>query len=142
MQETPNTELEKVKGPTLIKQWKRSSFKVGNFFFFKKARRSLEISAEDENFSGHGVGLFLGENPPGFKGGVNMKSFIQVMGSLGFISFDDITEFLGKDKTDELFKRFEGKYYPPTFLATANEKKPTEFGKPPDDSSSAEMPST
>lgn len=86
-------------------------FKNGDFVFFKKARRSSNPRQPEGAFKGHGFGILLGHVPP-FAPDPPGEHLLRLMGSVGFLSFDDVGEFFGREMGVECVKKFEEKYYP------------------------------
>ena len=87
-------------------------FKMGDVLFFKQARRSTKRSAETGTFKGFGFGVYLGHVPP-FAKDPDQGILRRLMGSIGYVLFDDVGEFLGNEAGAECVKKFEAKYYSP-----------------------------
>jgi hypothetical protein len=84
--------------------------KPGEIVFFRKAKSKPMTVCPAVEFKGHGYGIFLGhvpyaqpEPPP--------VVYITQLGSIGFISFDDVNEFLGDEAAVKCVQKFEEKYY-------------------------------
>lgn len=84
--------------------------KSGDIVFFKKAKRDSRRSSPETTFEGYCFGVLLGHVPP-FHKDPNQAHAMQLMGTAGFVSFDDIIEFLGEELGNEVLKRFEDKYH-------------------------------
>ena len=85
--------------------------KPGDVVFFKAATTSAESGkARGVAFKGHGFGLMLGLLPPLAKDPPAID-LLRLMGTIGFISFDDIKDFLGKELMEDAVKQFEDRYY-------------------------------
>lgn len=85
--------------------------KNGDVVFFKKAKDSANRKAPEIMFKGHAFGVLLGHVPP-FAKNPPASYVIAQLGSIGYISFDDIGEFLGEDVVKQLALKFEEKYTP------------------------------
>ncbi len=97
-------------------------FKIGDIAFFRKAKRDCGRKTPEGTFKGHGFGLFLGHVPPFAK--EPPKVFIhRTLGTLGFLSFDDVTEFISEEAAAECVKKFEDKYYGPVVRTEAEAQK-------------------
>lgn len=85
-------------------------FTPGDIVYFKKARKSTKRSALEGTFKGNAVGVLLGEIPP-FGQDVRVEHVLPLLGRLGFLTFDDVGEFLGAEAGTEVLKKYEAKYY-------------------------------
>lgn len=109
--------------------------KAGDCVYFKSAKRATHHKAESKMFRGHGVGILLGELPPAGRD-LDIQTLFRLMGVVGFLTFDDVAEFLGKELGEKCVKDFEKKYYAATEknLKAAAKAKPLELidahGKP------------
>lgn len=83
--------------------------KTGDVVFFKKAKNSAHHKAQEVLFKGHAFGVMLGHVPP-FAANPTTALVLAQLGTIGFISFDDIGEFLGPDTVKTLVQKFEEKY--------------------------------
>lgn len=83
---------------------------VGDLVFFKKAKRTTSLESPVVEFKGYGFGLMLG-HVPAFEPEPPAAHLLRMMGTLGFISFDDLGEFLGPSISAAIIKQFEDKYY-------------------------------
>lgn len=85
--------------------------KNGDVVYFRKAKRETRKSAPEMQFpKGHGFGVFLGHVPLGLPD-VPPLVLLRQMGSIGFISFDDLNEILGEEAVTAIIAKFEDKYY-------------------------------
>jgi hypothetical protein len=92
----------------------------GDCFFVKEAFDSTKIGPGTRRFQfpGWGFGMFMGALPPLPAGSTKGAYFVEpnptqlfiIMGSVGFITFDDIARFIGPDKMKECLDKFEEKY--------------------------------
>lgn len=82
----------------------------GDVVYFKKAKRFTKRGAPEATFKGHGFGVFLGHLPP-LKKDVLAIDLMKLMGSIGFLTFDDVGEFLGEEVAADVIKKFEDKYF-------------------------------
>ena len=76
----------------------------GTVVYFKKCKANIDPAVrktDDYRFGHYGFGVYFGEIPPGNIAPTRMSVF-KTFGNLGLISFDDLTEFLGKEKTAEV----------------------------------------
>jgi hypothetical protein len=85
-------------------------FKPGDTVFFKKAQTKSRKNSEGCEFKGMGFGIFLGHVPP-FQKDPPIEHLMRIMGTAGFLTFDDVAEFLGNEQGSECVKKFEDKYY-------------------------------
>ncbi len=85
-------------------------FKPGDLAYFKKAKKSSHIKQGEVAFKGLGFGVMLGILPP-FGKEPTPQMCMKLMGTIGFVSFDDIAEFLGNESGEKCVKLFEDKYY-------------------------------
>lgn len=110
--------------------------KNGDVVFFKRAKASAHRKAPEVMFKGHAFGVMLGHVPP-FAKNPPAAYVISQLGSIGYISFDDIGEFLGEDVVKQLALKFEAKYTPkPADPATATQQELPLDGDPAADESS------
>lgn len=83
--------------------------KQGDIVFFKRAKNSSAIGSPEVAFKGYGFGLMLGilpynqKDPP-------LNHILPLLGGAGFVSFDDVLEFLGQEQGDLCLRKFEEKY--------------------------------
>lgn len=85
-------------------------FKIGDVAFFKVARKGTKKTAPECKFNGHAFGVILGIVPP-FEKEPPAEHLLRLMGSIGFISFDDIGEIFGAEAGKKCIAAFEAKYY-------------------------------
>lgn len=86
------------------------NLKPGDVVFFKRAKRKSDRKEKEIAFQGHGFGVLLGYLPP-FQKDPDPAMLIRLMGSIGFMSFDDVANFLGDEFGAKCVKMFEEKYY-------------------------------
>lgn len=84
---------------------------IGDIVFFKECKKELKINSIKAKFKGHGFGVMLGAVPQG-TGEPTIKQTMALIGQVGFLLFDDISEFIGIEQTEICMKKFEEKYYP------------------------------
>lgn len=77
------------------------------FPFAKKSARNKNVFAFQGGF---GFGILLGTIPLG-KGDPTPQELFQIMGRQGFLTFDDVEEFLGKEAAQKAIDAFKDKYY-------------------------------
>lgn len=87
-------------------------FKVGDIAYFKKARKTTGRKGVEGIFKGYGIGVFMGHVPPG-RQDLMAHQVRPIFAQIGFVSFDDVSEFLGEKACAEVLKKFEAKYYEP-----------------------------
>lgn len=84
----------------------------GDVVYFKKVtleptRRSREIGFK----GGNGFAVMLGIVPP-FGREPTPAHLLTLMGQIGFVSFDDIKEFMGEEQMNTIVNKFTDKYVP------------------------------
>ncbi len=84
--------------------------KLGEVVYFKKATRSTKRGALETAFQGHGFGVMIGAVPP-FVKEPPLHVILQAFATMGYLKFDDVYEFLGKESGDLCMKKFHEKYY-------------------------------
>ncbi len=82
----------------------------GDIAFFKRAKKTSHRKSPEIMFKGHAFGIILGIVPPFQKDPVE-SDLMRMIGTVGFLSFDDVAEFLGDVAGAECVKKFEDKYY-------------------------------
>lgn len=95
--------IDKPKGATF-------NINNGDVVFFKKAKKSTSRKAPEATFKGYGFGVMLGHVPP-FAAEPPPQHLLRLMGTVGFLTFDDVAEFVGDENAKECVKKFEDKYY-------------------------------
>lgn len=84
----------------------------GDVVFFKKCTKLPTKRAQEIGFKGgHAFGVMLGVVAP-FAPPPTEKILMPLMGHAGYISFDDVGNFLGEEQAKLCIKKFEDKYYP------------------------------
>lgn len=101
----------------------------GDIVFFKKAKASPHRKAPEVMFKGQGFGLLLGHCPP-FAQTPPKEFVIKLIGSIGYLSFDDVVEFFGPEIGAECVKKFEAKYCAPELAGPAQEELPLDQAAP------------
>lgn len=84
----------------------------GDCVFFKTAKKSSKRKAAEIKFKGHGFGIFLGHVPE-FQKDPPAEHLFRLMGTVGFLTFDNVGEFLGPAMAEVCIKKFEEKYWAP-----------------------------
>lgn len=84
----------------------------GSIVYFKRAKETSSPRGKFVEFKGHGIGILLGHVPP-FKQDCNLAQARCLLGMVGYITLDDVAEFLGKERMDECITKFQAKYYTP-----------------------------
>lgn len=87
-----------------------SEVKLGSVIFFRKGKMSTKKSAREFQFQGHAFGVLLGHVPP-FQKEPPQEHMFRLMGTIGFLTFDDVAEFCGDEMGAKAIKKFEEKYY-------------------------------
>ncbi len=82
----------------------------GDCVFFKEAKKTSRQNSPGVRFRGVGFGILLGHVPP-FQKDPPAAELFRLMGTVGFMSFDDVGEFLGEEQAAACVKKFEEKYY-------------------------------
>lgn len=98
---------------------------IGDIVFFKEVTRLPGKNQMLINFKGGtGFGVMLGITPPGGKA-PSVEVVMILMGQAGYISFDDVLGFLGKEAGEKCIKMFEEKYYPKRIVTPPGPKAET-----------------
>lgn len=84
---------------------------VGDIVFFNKAKTKPVKSAREIKFTGHGFGIMLGMVPSMCITPPPAHHIFKLLGTCGFLTFDDVAEFLGEDQAKLCIEKFEKKYY-------------------------------
>lgn len=85
----------------------------GDVVYFKVCTKESKRRARQIGFKGgQGFGVMLGIVPP-FGGDPSATQLFSLMGQVGFLSFDNVVEFLGVDQAKICIAKFEEKYHPP-----------------------------
>lgn len=105
---------------------KDTNISNGTVVYFKHAKTTTTGGKKRLfEFQGLGFGIFLGHVPPLFPEPAR-EIIISAMGQIGYISFDDITEFAGKEMGELLIQKWTDKY---TKILAELGKKALESGK-------------
>lgn len=83
-------------------------FRIGDLVYMKIAKRGSK--GEALQFAGHGVGVFIGHVAP-FQKDFDALDAFRALGRFGFVSFDDLQEFLGPEQTKACIDKFDMKYF-------------------------------
>lgn len=84
--------------------------KNGDVVYFKRARAVLHGGKKKEmEFDGHGYGIFLG-HVPDFMPPPPKEIVLSAMGAIGFVSWDDLTELVGKETVEKIIPQWQEKY--------------------------------
>lgn len=84
----------------------------GDVVYFQVVKKSAGRKAPQFKLQGHGFGIFLGHVPP-FQKDPPAHFIYSKIGAIGYISFDDVLEFLGQESLDTCMKKYEEKYAGP-----------------------------
>lgn len=83
---------------------------AGSIVYFKRCKDTSGPQGKFVEFAGHAFGVLLGTvplelpDPP--------KILIQrTIGTIGYLTFDDVAEFLGHEQGAECVRKYEEKYY-------------------------------
>lgn len=82
----------------------------GDIVFIKEATRAPDKKETRVQFIGHGMCLLLGHLPPKIPM-PPMDYYRILLGGIGFLSFDEVAEFLGKEAMDTCLNAFQKKYF-------------------------------
>jgi hypothetical protein len=87
--------------------------KQGDIAFFREIKLEPRRNAKDIKFTNgiFGFGLMLGAHAPGMAP-LTENSFMTLMGQCGFLSFDNLKEFIGEEEMNICIKKFQDKYHP------------------------------
>ncbi len=88
----------------------RPTLKPGDAIYFKRCKESARSTAGEIQFKGHGIGVLLGYLPPAARD-LTPAMLMRLMGQLGYMTFDDIAEFLTPADAETCVKKYEDKYY-------------------------------
>lgn len=99
---------------------------IGDGLFFKEAFTSTKRNATRLQFKGHAVGIWLGVVPHFAKEPQGTDLF-KMMGSIGWLTFDDVGEFLGPEAGAKVVEMFSQKYSAPTPPTLEGEKAATDL---------------
>ncbi len=108
--------------------------KLGEVVYFKKATRTTKRGALETSFTGHAFGIMVGVVPPS-RPEPSKQVLMMALAQMGYMSFDDVGEFLGKEQADLCVKKFEQKY------CGISERPATEEAEAPVDSGPIPTPS-
>lgn len=84
--------------------------KPGDLVFFKRARETGQRKSPEYEFKGYGFGIMLGALHP-FQKDPPAAHILRMLGTVGFVSFDDVGELLGAEAGTKLVSLYEDKYY-------------------------------
>ena len=82
---------------------------LGDIAFFQKCSHSAAPNAGYFNFKGAGFGIFLGALPPNVKE-PKEADILALMGAIGFVSFDDVSAFVGEEMMNKVIKGIEERH--------------------------------
>lgn len=97
--------------------------KNGDVVFFQAAKTEPTRKAATISFKGHAFGVLLGHVPP-FAKAPPAEHMLRLMGTVGFISFDDVGAFFGDEIGAQAVTKFEEKYYGKAVVDPATEVQP------------------
>lgn len=101
----------------------KDTAKSGDVLYFKRGKRQPLPNGPQIEFNGHACGIFLCEIPP-FRRPPILLDFLRILGTVGYIRFEDLKEFYGEEFLQELSKKFVEKYYPKIPGAVSVEESP------------------
>jgi hypothetical protein len=87
------------------------AFRGGDIVYFKECKNSSHRKAQGARFKGVGFGIFLGHVGP-FEKDPTRDNIVSLVGACGYLTFDDVADFLGEDQARLCVAKFEEKYYP------------------------------
>lgn len=87
----------------------------GDCVYFKEAQLGTRKDSQRVQFKGHGFAMMLGIIPH-FGKEPAPEDLFRIMGSIGFVTFDDVAELLGAEQGTLCVAKYEAKYAlrPPT----------------------------
>lgn len=88
------------------------TLKPGQIVFFPVCKKTTKPAAQPAVFKGHGFGVFLGVVPHGIMEPTR-QMMTPLMAAIGWISFDDVAEFLGEEQLKELITKFKERHEAP-----------------------------
>lgn len=84
--------------------------KLGDAVFFKVAKKNSDRKTPEFRFQGHAFGILLGHISL-FQKDPSREHLVKLLGAAGFLSFDDVGEFLGEENGTACAVAFEDKYW-------------------------------
>lgn len=106
----------------------KNTIKMGDVVFFRAVTPFPNSNEDIFVFKGIGFGILLGQLPVEFKGCPSKAQIIATLAALGFLTFDDLQEFIGSEGLKDVIKKLKEKYEPPKEMR----KEPEEMNaKPP-----------
>lgn len=94
--------------------------KMGDVIYFRSSKKEPRRNAKEVKYQGHGFGVFLGHVPQ-HAPSPTPDDLFRLMGSIGFLTFDDVAEFLGEEAATKCVQAYENKFYGPEAEARAQE---------------------
>lgn len=85
-------------------------FKPGDIVFFREAKRSSARTSPEIRLKGHGFAVFLGHIMP-FAPDPAASQLTRIMGTAGYVSFDDVKKMYGEEFFADFVKKFDEKFY-------------------------------
>lgn len=85
-------------------------FRSGDVVYFKTAQNSSRRKSNGATFKGYGIGLFIGHVTP-FGKDPSPTELLKLVGACGYLSFDDVADFLGDEQAQKCVQAYEKKYY-------------------------------
>jgi hypothetical protein len=82
----------------------------GTIVYFKRFKTSTKKGSLEIEVQGHCAGVVLGHVAP-FVPDIPAEHALRIMGSAGFISFDDVIKFAGPEVGAHVVKRFKEVYH-------------------------------
>lgn len=89
------------------------TIKPGDVVYFHTVKEEPRRNAKDIRFVNgiYGFGLILGAHAPGMVP-LTAEIFMTLMGQIGFLSYDNVNEFLGEEQMKICLTKFAEKYHP------------------------------
>lgn len=87
-----------------------TNVKPGDLIYVKDFKRSIKENGLIKFSKGHGMAILIGQQMDHVPE-PDVKNLFMLMGKIGFLTFDDLAEFAGVEKTKEIVTQFEAKYY-------------------------------
>jgi hypothetical protein len=85
---------------------------LGDFLYFREAQTGIRKESKRVKFAGHAFGMWVGVVPHFHKEPKDLDIF-SMMGSLGWLTFDDVGEFLGPEAGNKVVEMYVKKYSAP-----------------------------
>lgn len=83
---------------------------VGDLIFTQEFKKNSGRKSDRFKVKGHVFAIALGQLPP-FAKDPPAEHLFRLMGTIGFLRFDEVADFLGDEMAKTCVEKFEAKYY-------------------------------